>query len=109
MVVLTIVMKSTANGADSLYCQQLAMDAVHGCMAGYTGFSVGLVNRRSVLIPIPQLVASSPRNMNPQGDTWGRVLALTGQPSNIAELVVDDAHEIENGTIESGLLEPTAH
>ena len=35
-----------ANAADSLYCMQLAQNAVHGAMAGFTGFSVGLCNNR---------------------------------------------------------------
>jgi 6-phosphofructokinase 1 len=70
-----------ANAADSLYCQQLAMDAVHAAMAGFTGFSVGLVNKQNVLIPIPQLVASSPRNLDTRGSTWEQILAMTGQPN----------------------------
>ena len=88
------------------------MDAVHGCMAGFTGFSVGLVNKRSVYIPIPQLVSTSPRNMNPRGTTWGRVLALTGQPNNLPDVGADETPDAdEDGTIvmESSLLEPTAH
>lgn len=72
-----------ANGADSLYCLELAQNAVHGAMAGYTGFSVGLVNNQIVYIPIPQLVAGSPRQMNPYGTTWERVLAMTGQPNSL--------------------------
>jgi 6-phosphofructokinase 1 len=72
-----------ANAADSLYCMQLAQNAVHGAMAGYTGFSVGLCNDRMVWIPIPELVATSPRSMNPRGRTWERVLALTRQPNTV--------------------------
>jgi 6-phosphofructokinase 1 len=49
-------------------------------MAGYTGFSVGLVNHRIVYLPIPLLVATSPRNLRPDGQIWERVLAMTGQP-----------------------------
>ena len=70
-----------ANAADSLYCMQLAQNAVHGVMAGYTGFSVGLCNNRMVLLPIPELVATSPRTMDPHGRTWERVLSLTRQPN----------------------------
>lgn len=70
-----------ANGADSLYCMQLAQNAVHGAMAGLTGFSVGLVNNRIVYLPIPQLVATSPRTMSPHGTTWERIVAMTGQPN----------------------------
>ena len=49
-------------------------------VAGNTGFSVGLVNNRVVYIPIPRLVATSPRVMDHVGRTWERILASTGQP-----------------------------
>lgn len=107
-----------ANAADSLYCMQLAQNAVHGAMAGkctqkgrgechsstltdttllssflscyqhlgYTGFSVGLCSNRMVFLPIPELVATSPRNMNPRGRTWERVLAVTRQPNTVPPL-----------------------
>lgn len=75
------VRSQPANAADSLYCIQLGTGAVHGAMAGYTGFSVGRVNNRIVYIPIPQLVASSPRFMNPEAEIWQQILATTGQPS----------------------------
>lgn len=74
-----------ANAADSLYCMQLSQNAVHGAMAGFTGFSVGLVNNRMVFIPIPQLVSTSPRTMSPRGRTWERILALTRQPNTIVK------------------------
>lgn len=70
-----------ANASDSLYCMVLAQNAVHGAMAGYTSFSVGLINNRVVLIPIPRLVATSPRVMDPTGRTWERVLSITRQPN----------------------------
>jgi 6-phosphofructokinase 1 len=70
-----------ANGADSLYCLTLAQNAVHGCMAGMTGFSAGQINQRAVYLPIPLLVATSPRSMNPHGLTWQRILSMTGQPN----------------------------
>eukprot|EP00523_Entomoneis_sp_CCMP467_P005510 CAMPEP_0168747666 /NCGR_PEP_ID=MMETSP0724-20121128/15776_1 /TAXON_ID=265536 /ORGANISM="Amphiprora sp., Strain CCMP467" /LENGTH=550 /DNA_ID=CAMNT_0008795467 /DNA_START=90 /DNA_END=1742 /DNA_ORIENTATION=- len=70
-----------ANATDSLYCTQLAHNAVHGCMSGLTGFSCGMVNNRTVYIPIPQLVATSPRSMDPNGPIWDRILAMTGQPN----------------------------
>lgn len=69
-----------ANASDSLYCMLLAHNAVHGAMAGYTAFSTGLVNNRVVYIPIPRLVATSPRVMDPMGRTWERILANTRQP-----------------------------
>eukprot|EP00979_Chaetoceros_neogracilis_P004092 scaffold712_cov255-Chaetoceros_neogracile.AAC.8 len=72
-----------ANAADSLYCTQLAQNAVHGAMAGFTGFSVGLCNNKLVLLPIPNLVATSPRMMRTTGRTWERVLATTRQPNTV--------------------------
>ena len=33
------------------------------------------------MLPIPELVATSPRHMNPVGRTWERVVALTRQPN----------------------------
>ena len=70
-----------ANATDTLYCMQLGQNAVHGCMAGYTGFSVGLCNNKVCFLPIPELVATSPRQMNPRGRTWERILAVTRQPA----------------------------
>jgi hypothetical protein len=43
-------------------------------------WAIHQVNNHSVLIPIPALVAKSPRTLNPEGRTWDRVLAITGQP-----------------------------
>lgn len=76
-----IIRSCPANAADSLYCMQLAQNAVHGLMAGYTGFSVGLCNNRMVLLPIPYLVETSPRHMDAHGRTWERVLSITRQPN----------------------------
>jgi 6-phosphofructokinase 1 len=64
-------------------CMQLAQNAVHGAMAGFTGFSVGLCHNRMVLIPIPELVATSPCAMDPYGRTWERVISLTRQPNTV--------------------------
>lgn len=38
----------TATAFDQIYCMQLAQNAVHGAMAGYTAFSAGVVNNRTV-------------------------------------------------------------
>lgn len=82
----------------------LAQNAVHGVMAGYvssfvisnwlfllpynlcddatathsyTAFSTGLVNNRVVYIPMPRLVATSPRVMDPRGRFTPALLLLT--------------------------------
>lgn len=40
-----------SNASDNVYCTLLAQSAVHGAMAGYTGFTVGPVNGRHAYIP----------------------------------------------------------
>lgn len=37
-----------ATAFDQIYCMQLAQNAVHGSMAGYTAFTAGVVNNRTV-------------------------------------------------------------
>jgi 6-phosphofructokinase 1 len=89
-----------ANSADALYCMLLAQNAVHGTMAGLTGFSTGLVGNSAVYLPIPQLVSESPRQMNPYGRTWERILAMTGQPNTVKkrQVVKSDYGSVE-GTV----------
>jgi len=72
-----------ANAADSLYCSVLAQNAVHGAMAGYTGFSVGMMNNRLVYIPMPVLTMNSPKALDGHGRTWERVLSVTRQPNTV--------------------------
>lgn len=99
-----MVRSVSANAADTLYCTQLAQNAVHGTMAGFTGFSVGLVNNQVVYIPIPQLVAASPRQLDPHGETWQRVISMTGQPNTAPpKKGGDDEHDFPT------LPEPTVH
>merc|ERR1719150_799709 len=69
-----------ANAGDAYLCLLLASNVVHGAMAGYTGFTSGLVNQRSVMIPIEAITETSPSHLNKKGRTWERVLAKTHQP-----------------------------
>lgn len=39
------------NASDNIYCTLLAHSAIHGAMAGYTGFTIGPVNGRHAYIP----------------------------------------------------------
>ncbi|KAI4377843.1 hypothetical protein MLD38_015413 [Melastoma candidum] len=40
-----------SNASDNVYCMLLAQSAIHGAMAGFTGFTVGPVNGRHACIP----------------------------------------------------------
>lgn len=44
------------NTTDRVYCKVLGQGAVHGAFAGYTGFTVGLVNTHYVYLPIPTII-----------------------------------------------------
>lgn len=59
---------------------QLAQNSVHGVMAGFTNFSVGLVNRKTSLVPLGEIVGKEGESLrlNPG---WSRLLTLTKQPS----------------------------
>jgi len=74
-----IIRSVPANADDSEYCILLAQTAVHGAMAGFSAFSAGLVNNRSVMIPMTLIGESSPRKLR-LGRRWGRIVDTTGQP-----------------------------
>ncbi|KAJ7559168.1 hypothetical protein O6H91_04G072800 [Diphasiastrum complanatum] len=69
-----------SNAADNVYCTLLAHSAVHGAMAGYSGFTVGPVNARHAYIPINR-VTERQRRVNTSDRMWARLLSSTNQPS----------------------------
>eukprot|EP00729_Bicosta_minor_P000861 gene861-29742_t len=69
-----------ANAADSQLCTRLSQTAVHGAMAGMTGFISGVVHNRMVCLPMKYVVEQSPCHMNVEGHTWERILCDTLQP-----------------------------
>ncbi|KAH0979248.1 hypothetical protein GBA52_006425 [Prunus armeniaca] len=58
----------------------LAQSAVHGAMAGFSGFTVGPVNSRHAYIPISR-VTETQNTVNLTDRMWARLLASTNQPS----------------------------
>ncbi|KAG5540539.1 hypothetical protein RHGRI_020675 [Rhododendron griersonianum] len=69
-----------SNASDNVYCTLLAQSAVHGAMAGYTGFTSGLVNGRQTYIPFNRITEK--QNMVVITDRmWARLLSSTNQPS----------------------------
>ncbi|EFJ05670.1 hypothetical protein SELMODRAFT_187341 [Selaginella moellendorffii] len=67
------------NSSDHIYCSVLGQNAVHGAFAGYTNFSIGLVNTHYVLLPIPEIIKTA-RAVDPNSNMWHRCLGSTGQP-----------------------------
>ncbi|KAF3788756.1 ATP-dependent 6-phosphofructokinase 5 [Nymphaea thermarum] len=69
-----------SNAADNVYCTLLAHSAIHGAMAGYTGFAVGPVNGKHAHIPIHTLIEKQ-RQVCLADRMWARLLSSTNQPS----------------------------
>ncbi|PKA64224.1 6-phosphofructokinase 3 [Apostasia shenzhenica] len=76
--------------SDNVYCTLLAHSAIHGAMAGYTGFTVGLVNGRHTYIPFYRVTES--RNKVVITDRmWARLLSSTNQPSFLSPKDIEEA------------------
>ncbi len=69
-----------ANASDNLHCGLLAQSAVHGAMAGFSGFSVGLINTHFVLLPIDEICRRGRTKVDIRSRMWHRVIATTQQP-----------------------------
>jgi 6-phosphofructokinase 1 len=69
-----------ANASDNVYSTLLAQSAVHGAMAGYTGFVSGLVNGRHTYIPFNRITERQNKVVITDR-MWARMLSSTNQPS----------------------------
>ncbi|CAH1430759.1 unnamed protein product [Lactuca virosa] len=74
-----------SNAYDNIYCTLLAQSAVHGAMAGFSGFTVGPVNSRHAYIPI-QRVTEATNVVKLTDRMWARLLASTNQPTFLEKL-----------------------
>lgn len=66
--------------SDNVYCTLLAQSAVHGAMAGYSGFTVGPVNGRHAYIPFNRITETQNKVVITDR-MWARLLSSTNQPS----------------------------
>ncbi|KAJ6746415.1 ATP-DEPENDENT 6-PHOSPHOFRUCTOKINASE [Salix koriyanagi] len=73
-----------SNASDNVYCTLLAQSAVHGAMAGYTGFTSGLVNGRQTYIPFYRIIEKQ-NNVVITDRMWARLLSSTNQPSFMSD------------------------
>ncbi|RAL52899.1 hypothetical protein DM860_007667 [Cuscuta australis] len=69
-----------SNASDNVYCTLLAQSTVHGAMAGFTGFTCGLVNGRHTYIPFNRIVERQNKVVITDR-MWARLLSSTNQPS----------------------------
>jgi 6-phosphofructokinase 1 len=68
-----------ASPHDSVYCFQLAMNAVHAAMTGRTAMVVGRWHAHYVHIPM-HLAIRQRKTVDPRGPLWMAVLESTNQP-----------------------------
>ncbi|XP_020087795.1 ATP-dependent 6-phosphofructokinase 6-like [Ananas comosus] len=83
-----------ANASDNVYCTLLAHSAIHGAMAGYTGFTVGPVNGRHAYIPFPRITEKQ-KKVVITDRMWARLLSSTNQPSFMSNREAEEANEVE--------------
>ncbi|KAI3416958.1 PFK domain-containing protein [Psidium guajava] len=69
-----------SNASDNVYCTLLAHGAIHGAMAGYTGFAIGPVNGRHAYIPFYPIIERQNKVVITDR-MWARLLSSTNQPS----------------------------
>jgi 6-phosphofructokinase 1 len=72
-----------ASPADSVYCWNMARNAVHAAMAGNTNMLIGRWHGRFVHVPMP-LATRFRKRVDVTGDLWSAVIESTGQPYSFA-------------------------
>ncbi|HZU85455.1 MAG TPA: 6-phosphofructokinase, partial [Polyangiaceae bacterium] len=68
-----------ASPTDSVYCWNMARNAVHAAMAGNTELLIGRWHGRFVHVPMP-LATRYRKQVDTSGDLWMSVVESTGQP-----------------------------
>lgn len=68
-----------ANAVDTIMCAKLAQNAVHGAMAGYTAFSVGVVRNSVSFIPISTLIKAGVNRLCMLDRQWQRLMSICRQ------------------------------
>lgn len=89
-----------SNASDNVYCTLLAHSAIHGAMAGYTGFTIGPVNGRHAYIPFCR-VTETCKKVVITDRMWARLLSSTNQPSFLSHEHIEDAKKEDEPSTES--------
>ena len=74
-----MIRATTVNSADAHFAAQLAEDAVHAAMSGYSETLIGSWGGVGTLVPFSMLKQSKQLNLDRQ--VWRQALEATGQPS----------------------------
>lgn len=105
-----IIRSVPANASDQLFCALLAQSAVHGCLSGFTGFSVGLINTHFCMIPLDVIVSRKRAKVDIHSRMWNRLVTATGQPilSGAAKQLEDSESKAESVEVTGSSTESTA-
>ncbi len=76
------IRSAPATPDDSVFCFQLAENAVHAAMSGRTAMLAGLWNGHFVHIPMEKAVEAR-KKVDPAGLLWQSILDNTGQPATL--------------------------
>lgn len=74
-----IIRSAPATPNDSVFCLQLAQNAVHAAMTGRTDMLVGLWKNTFTHVPL-EAVTSARKHLDPAGPLWSTWLQATDQP-----------------------------
>ena len=74
-----MIRSSPAIPSDSVFCNQLAQNAVHAAMAGKTGCVAGVWSNSFTYVPI-DIAIRSRKSLDMESQLWLNVLEATGQP-----------------------------
>ena len=78
-----IIRSVLATPSDSVYCWNMARNAVHAAMAGNTEMLIGRWHGRFVHVPMP-LATRNRKQVDVTADLWMSVIEATGQPRSFA-------------------------
>jgi len=77
-----VIRSAPANANDSIFCAQLAYNAVHAAMSGRTKMVIGLWNNLFTHVPMATIITDR-KQLDPTGAEWLGVLEATGQPASM--------------------------
>ncbi|CAL0324249.1 unnamed protein product [Lupinus luteus] len=95
-----------SNASDNVYCTLLAQSAVHGAMAGYTGYTSGLVHGRQTYIPFYRITERQ-NHVVITDRMWARLLSSTNQPSFLGSKSVDEEKKGEEPILDGNCSDET--
>ena len=88
-----VVRAVPANEYDCNLCAKLAEAAVHCAFAGYTNFSIGMINNKPCMIPLEKMCGKTEKKIEFNSEDYLMMLASTGQPSFYPQKILDNKLE----------------